>query len=399
MKIKYWLPLALLLTLALISPLFFGCASVLEETTTTTSASGTTTTTAAGGTTTTSTSHSTTTTNPWTVTNVAPIGSYAGFYNAGFTSLAIDSAGKPHIGYIYWNNSFATIIKYATLTGGSWTTEVVDPVLGVGGGCLKLDAGGNPCIVYNGPSAPAGTYPWGDIRFTVRSGGTWTINIVDHDTAPTYGYTSNSKTPFAFDSLGNSYIANTTNNDDLRLAVGSVGSGWTNPVVLHDHSLGDAALALDPSGNPHISYYDGGTLVKYSGSNGGPTVGSGEQSAIAVDSAGYPHVVYNGIGGYLIYAKWNGSAWESQVLNNYITTSGVSIVLDTSNRPHIAYCHNGLYDGANYVHWTGTTWEYETVEPNIAPSDISIALDPVSGKPRISYQDSSAKMLCYGARN
>ena len=59
------------------------------------------------------------------------------------TSLGLDAGGTPHITYTNLN------LRYAVKTGGSWSIETVDATGDVGRyTSLELDAQGNPHISY-----------------------------------------------------------------------------------------------------------------------------------------------------------------------------------------------------------------------------------------------------------
>lgn len=62
------------------------------------------------------------------------------------SSLALDSSGNPHIGYY---NKTEGDLKYAVKSGGTWSFETVDSAGDVGGySSLALDSFDNPSISY-----------------------------------------------------------------------------------------------------------------------------------------------------------------------------------------------------------------------------------------------------------
>ena len=96
---------------------------------------------------------------------------------------------------------------------------------------------------------------------------------------------------------------------------------WTIQTVDSDGWVGEyTSLALDSSGNPHISY-SGGDDLKYAAFNGSTwttqTVDSngevGWDTSLALDSNGNPSISYWDHTNYdLKYAAFNGSAWTTQ---------------------------------------------------------------------------------------
>jgi len=133
----------------------------------------------------------------------------------------------------------------------------------------------------------------------------------------------------------------------------------------------------------------------------------GKYSSIAVNSSGNPGIsYYDGPNGDLKYASWDGQTWSLQTVDgdtasNEPGDSGkyTSLKLDSLGNPHISY-----YDVTNgdlkYAYWRVGTWHYVTVDGyHSATDDVghysSLALDPTSGAPRIAYYDVANKDLRY----
>ncbi|MBN2406411.1 MAG: gliding motility-associated C-terminal domain-containing protein [Elusimicrobia bacterium] len=88
----------------------------------------------------------------------------------------------------------------------------------------------------------------------------------------------------------------------------------------------------------------------------------GEYASMAVDSSGNFHVSYwDQSNGALKYAKRTGAIWSSPVT---IDPSGVggytSIAVDGNNHVHISY-YDTLQSDLNYAYYNGTSWSYSTV--------------------------------------
>jgi len=113
-----------------------------------------------------------------------------------FASIGVDSYRNPHISYY---NQMSGDLKYATKSGGAWTTETVDGTDDDVGqyNAIALDSSNNPHISYYDDTNRA-------LKYATKSGGAWIIRTVD-------------------------------NADDVGLYT---------------------SIALDSNGNPHISYYD-----------------------------------------------------------------------------------------------------------------------------------------------
>lgn len=142
------------------------------------------------------------------------------------------------------------------------------------------------------------------------------------------------------------------------------------------HSVGlYSSLALDSKGYPHISYYNSTTVGSYRSGN----------------------AIYFG---ELKYAWWDGNLWNTQIVDTGQVGEYCSIALDNDDQPHISYYaknyHDNKYDGdLKYAHWTGAKWDIQTID---SVDDVgyctSIVLDSTN-RPHISYLDGTNGNLKY----
>ena len=315
-----------------------------------------------------------------------------------YTSLALDSAGHPHISYYDHTD---TDLKYARWTGSSWAIETVDSAGTVGGfTSLALDSAGHPHISYLD-----GTND--DLKYARWTGSSWTIKTVDSAGTVPFGFTS-----LALDTAGNPHISYYDHTNTALKYARWTGSGWDIQTVDSEGDVGVyTSLALDAAGNPHISYYDEtNTALKYARWTGSgwdiqtvaDTYQSGLYNSLALDAAGNPHISYflhYWPGAMpepytaLKYARWTGSEWDIQTVEGawgVDVGSYPSLALDTADNPHISYY--GWY-GFNkgdlkYARWTGSAWDIQTVDSSGGLGSIgwytSLALD-APGNPHISY--------------
>jgi hypothetical protein len=238
--------------------------------------------------------------------------------------------------------------------------------------------------------------------------GGWTIQTVDSTVNLGLGYFPS----LALDSSGNPHISYwDTTNYDLKYASWN-GTAWSIQTVDGAGNVGfDSSLALDSSGNPRISYYDyDNDALKYASWSGTAwkieTVDStgdvGSNSSLALDSFGNPHIsYYEYTNDDLKYASWSGTAWSIQTVHSAgeISHGSSSLALDSSGNPHISY-KNWTDDDKEYLKyasWNGTAWDIETVERTGELSGgLSLALDS-SGNPHISYDDGTNNYLKYAS--
>ncbi|MFB3888040.1 MAG: 6-bladed beta-propeller [Candidatus Bathyarchaeia archaeon] len=200
-----------------------------------------------------------------------------------WSSLALDSAGRPHISY-YDNSTFD--LKYARWNGSAWAVETVDSDGDVGRySSIALDSAGNPRIAYNNVSN-------GDLKYAKDINPnpnitSWVTEVVDN--AGNLGYGPS----LALDSAGNPRIAY---ND---LSQYSYISQWGTLGAGNGEFNNTAGIAVDNAGYVYVSdrsnnrvqkFTSNGTYVTQWGSLG---TGNGQfnaTSGIAVDNAGYVYV-------------------------------------------------------------------------------------------------------------
>lgn len=266
---------------------------------------------------------------------VEVVDSHLGDYG-GYISLAIDSAGHPHISYY---DSTNTALKYAYDDGSGWRVQTVDNAGNIGRfTSLALDITNRPHISYLDETNR-------DLKYAYYDDTIWQIEAVD--TGQDRGYST--------------------------------------------------SLALDAAGRPHISYYgyDTTPLTKYAYRD---AVGWHVQTvdnagnwnyytSLRLDSTGRPHIAYvsgDGSSSYALrYARYDSSGWHIVAVDES-TWGSHSLALDSADRPHISYC-DASDARLKYASHNGTAWEFETVDSTQGAAYSSLILDR-DDLPQVSYQ-------------
>jgi len=306
-----------------------------------------------------------------------------------FTSLALDGAAQPRILYYDLSNN---ALRYAAWEGGVWNRRELDRAGRVGEySALAFDAAGAPHISYQDSSRE-------QLKYAAQIAGTWYNEVVD----PKAGvglYTS-----LALDEAGAAHISYQDGGEaDLRYARQRE-SGWEIVVVDAAGDVGaHTSIGVDRSGWPHIGYYDAtNATIKYAfrGAAGWTTevveqIGPLTYISLALDSAGAPHIAYyassaDGASGVLCYASRGADGgWQIKTVNGSADAGGhVSLALDAHDAPAISY-----YDFANprvlvAVHGP-EGWVTQVVTATGGESDTTLTLDR-NGKPLAAFYDSTA---------
>jgi hypothetical protein len=192
------------------------------------------------------------------------------------------------------------------------------------------------------------------------------------------------------------------------------------------------SLAIDPSGTPHISYFDekNQRIMYATFANGAWTtkkvtdaVGYGSV-LLAFDPAGNPAIGYGGyhINMGLEYAHLDGSAWSFEKVADGVGWGKIgeagtgyfsSLVIDPEGNPHIVYNNGMKGDSASLMYATknGTVWTNTVIsqkEQNYNPSMVldrdgllHVAWIPIDSSGSIKYaeQDGSGNWLVKSVAN
>ncbi len=264
---------------------------------------------------------------------------YAGYY----TSMALDSSGFPHISY--WEGG-STHLKYAYYNGSSWVREVVDSSGNVGQySSIDMDKDDNVYISYYDTTNK-------DLKCAIESGGSWNITTVD-STGDVGKYSS---IAVGFDGVVHISYYDATNKG-LKYAWRDTSQTWHNQTVesaTGSDDIGEyTSIALDPSNNPHISYY-----------------------------------ALTGGSGYLSYASYDGSSW--QISRLACSGTYTSLAIDLHGTTYLSSINSGLQF---LEHEKNDGWPCTNIDSS-ASDETSVALN-WKDDPRMSYYSGGELKFAY----
>ncbi len=266
-------------------------------------------------------------------------------------SLVIDSDGNERFVYTYWDRNYGKVWGYARRWATGWKYSIVDTQCCSGGAGsssgshLDLDSSGRPHVAYSwADPASAAT----GARYAVLGdNGQWQIQVVEQ---------------------GN----------------GGSASYGDNPVI-----------ALGADDRPHMIFNTWG-LLRYALYDGiqwniqnVATIGQLGNADLALDSQGRPHVVYQGTGGIgTVYAVLDNGQWHKQTIGgqgtNWTTTS---IAIDPDDHIHVSFWveNDKQY---KYGFYDGNEWTIEVIDGHDLATNMStiahLALTS-AGEPVVTY--------------
>src|SRR5205823_4483050 len=158
---------------------------------------------------------------------------------------------------------------------------------------------------------------------------------------------------------------------------------WSVSPVDPGYSEGYNRLVIDPTGRPMLSYTASNGWLRYAVRTGTTwafetvdrTTVISRYIGLAVDGSGEPHISYYG-NGVLRYAARVAGVWQTEMVDPSPYAGWYSTIgLDSGGAPHIAY-----YDSVNttlrYAERVNGTWAISTIDGNDdAGWDASLAID------------------------
>lgn len=337
-----------------------------------------------------------------------------GAYFMTFTSVSLALSGNGHLALSFVNDIVGSFY-YMQRDGGSWIPQIITVFETVDGPVsLALDGGGQPRIGY-ASTRGFDLLPTADLvasdaqstqgpafyhRFVMNymypQVGTWIAERIGEDYFGDY-------MALALDGADNPYAIGLTSEpygaNSLRYAHRS-GSQWLGEEVAYNLGARHAALAVTPSGAPHI-VYDG---LEYAWRDGNQwqlehVADNGVHGSLVLDSQGQPDVsFYDTATTSLYYAQRTPTGWVSELVDP-APGAGLwsSLRLDAQGNPHIAYT-GGSTAGLRYAVRTGSKWSIQVIERSPdAGLRPSLALDG-AGNAQLCYYDAAGKALKYACQ-
>jgi hypothetical protein len=312
-------------------------------------------------------------------------------------SLAIDSAGNFHLGYIDTSRN-VLLYAYRGKQEQHWDKMDLDTSVGYSA-TLALDSRGKPHFAYQG-------FYENGLHYAVWDGSMWHKQVIDPLSVAFFMSMQIDKA----DHPKISYYKRMNPDSSFALQLKYAyfdGTSWYRETVDPREGTGKFnTLALDGEGNPHIVYsnivsydleyahWDGTQWVHATPDTRRASGGILGASGLAIDGNGNVCFIYVEFAHHqLKFTYRNGNAWESEVIQQLSAKSDqidrISMKFDHQNHLHIAYidyARNELKYGLRTEHG----WQLESVDPGtdsvVTPS---LALDP-KDVPHIAYFDETA---------
>lgn len=331
----------------------------------------------------------------WNIENV-DTGGNVGWY----TSIAVDADNRIHISYFDVTKGD---LKYARYAGGSWTIRTLDNSGPGKAGMftsIALESSGKPGIFYTNGGV-------GELKFihsTTSNASRWS----DPSLVSAYFRDVGQATSLALNTAGTPFISY------LDATVGYLKHARTyGPVWYRNYVRSDtintglySSIALSGEYSPHIAYYEQtkGNLwfASWTGSAWAHTKVDqardvGRYVSLDIDTANIPHIsYYDATNGDLLYATYDimASQWVTTTVDALDNTGQfTSITTNAANLPFISYYdYTGGSLNLAFKSPTTLTWVIAPID-NVGRTDLldvgistSIALDG-AGRPHISYYD------------
>ncbi|MDD1772550.1 MAG: fibronectin type III domain-containing protein [Methanomassiliicoccales archaeon] len=279
-----------------------------------------------------------------------------------YVSIVSDYNDKQHVIYLD-DEVLAFSLGYITNSWASWQIENIDDSASEDQtSSIAVDENGNAHIAYY-DSYTANNTSYGRLCYANNVDG-WVIEVVDNSTDSVGLYPS-----ITLDSDGYvhiSYLCTDSGSETLKYATNEAGS-W------HDYILDGAgnvanysSIGVDDDGMVYVAYLSQANSLKFITFQDGDVksleaIDSGivttDQISLAINSTGIPHVAYY-LDGELYHAYLENSTWTLESLESTSQLGGgLSMYIDDLDQIYIGYCDPSLSQGLlKYISNVGGNW-------------------------------------------
>ena len=274
-------------------------------------------------------------------------------------SIDVDPQGGVHIAYQFSDSG----LMYCGSASG-WQTEEVDTLAEW---CsIRAGSDGVPQIAYSGGVGGGHTHP---LKYASRTGGSWQSELVDG------GFDKGYHPSLALTDGNDPVIAHWcfqgTFWHTLLYTVGNGAGSW-NPLSDRLREGRHPSIALDSAGYAHIAARTNDHRLLYGTYNGTTWNWNTLEShvdhvpAIALGPGDVPQILYCTDAGTVKHRRWNGSSWDITEIDQGLATTPCGLALDSQGKPHAVYLSLDRR-AAKYAQWTGTAWSTEIIAEDLSP--------------------------------
>jgi len=319
-------------------------------------------------------------------------------------SVAVGPDGRVHISsYDVTNGAVAHTRMLVNKTSSLVDTGDNPQYMGMG-----VDTDGNRHVAYYDSSSR-------DMMYVVFNGTNWSTPDVIDQNSNNNKRLGESWNDLELDASNHPHVSYMYHNYNPNPDLVELKYAWHNgtdwitttlQTITGNSPTKHSSLALDSSGNPHISYYDStNDTLRYTYYNGSSWIDStvtaddaydrGRFNSIALDSNDYPRISYrNESSDDLEMASWDGASWSTEVIDSTNNVgSWTSIAIDSNDRTRIAYYYDSGSD-LRYASHDGSSWTIQDIDTSSSSNAIRLELD-VHDRPRIAYGSADDARLAY----
>ena len=326
-------------------------------------------------------------------TTAGPFYSPAIASDASGTLIIVAAAASPTTGEM-------GLLVVSRAAGGAWQTAAVAlpridaaPALS-----LALDSAGRPHVIVTGRTvdgSPALLYahasPAGWVSETVaisRAPRGQSVLVLDSQERPVVLY-----------EMGNQPGPGAT----LSLARRDV-AGWHHEVVGAGLILVGKSLALDASDRAHVVFGDNDPtqlVYRWETEDGWQTLiepGKGFSPDLALDETGRPHLVYVGWDKHLVYATLGDGFWRETWLREAEPAGGHNTLrLDSAGVAHMAVLHEA--DSLTYITNPGDHWRFDAVAKESATGTPQALVLDAADRPHLLAYNATVRQLYWAVKD